>query len=48
MAKEPEKIKTRMLTHLQEIMEDGQYYGWLVVKSYHMAWLQHLVQSRAM
>ena len=27
MARETEKIKARMLSHLQEPMEDGQHYG---------------------
>ena len=27
MAKEPEHIKSRMLLHLQELMEDGEAYG---------------------
>ena len=36
-----------MLTHLKEIMEDGEAYGWLVVWSYNVAWLQHLVQEQA-
>ena len=33
-----------MLAHLQEIIGDREAYGWSVVRSYHMAWLQHLEQ----
>ena len=46
MALESQNIKARMLTHLQEIMEDGEAYGWPVVQYYHAAWLQHMEQGR--
>ena len=48
MAKESEHVKSRMLVHLQELMEDGEANGWDVVHSYHMVWLQHLVHGQAM
>ena len=48
MAREPEKIKARMLTHLQKLVAYGEHYGWLIIKFYHTAWLQHLKHGRAM
>ena len=45
MAIESVQIKLRMLTHLQELMDDVQDYGWPTVKSYHATWLQHLEQG---
>ena len=38
----------RILTHLQELLADGEAYGWPVVLVYHAAWLQHLQQGLAM
>ena len=29
------------------MMEDGKAYGWCVVRSYHVVWLQHLEQDQA-
>ena len=46
-ALESEQIKGRMLSHLQEIMEDGEAYVWSIVRSYHVNWLQHLEQVHA-
>ena len=43
----PESIKRRMLTHLQEMMKDGEAYGWPILWCYHSDWLQHLEQSQA-
>ena len=40
-----EDIKWLMLSHLQELMADGEAYGWHVVLAYHAAWLQHLEQG---
>ena len=37
-----------MPSHLQELMEDGEHYGWLAVRAYHVAWFQHLEQGWAM
>ena len=39
--------KELMLSHLQELMADGEAYGWPVVLVYHAACLQHLKQGRA-
>ena len=36
-----------MLSHLQELMANGEAYRWPVVLAYHAAWLQHLEQGRA-
>ena len=41
MAMEMEQVKVRMLSHLQEMMEDGEAYGWPAILSYDAAWLQH-------
>ena len=46
MAKESHNIKTLMLCHLQELMEDGECYGWPAVRAYHAAWLQHIEQGQ--
>ena len=48
VALQPESIKARMLTHLHEMMDDGEAYGWPIVRSYHAAWLQHVEQHQAM
>ena len=40
MAREIE-IKARMMS----LLEDGQHYRWATVRSYHMAWFQHLEQA---
>ena len=34
--------RRKMSTHLKEIMEDGETFGWPVVRAYHAFWLQHL------
>ena len=47
MAEESEEIKQLMPTHLQDLMEDGEAYGWSMVLSYHATWLQHLEQGWA-
>ena len=39
--------KELMLSHLQELMADGEAYGWPVVLAYHAAWLRHLEQGLA-
>ena len=46
MALQPESTKPRILTHLQEMMEDGEAYMWPIVRSYHAAWLQHMEQGK--
>ena len=40
-------IQALVLDHLQELMEDGEHYGWPVVRAYHATWLQHIEQGRA-
>ena len=42
-----EALKRKMSAHLQEIMEDGETFGWPMVRAYHAVWLQHLEQGRA-
>ena len=39
-------IKALMLSHLQELMEDGKRYGWPAVRAYHATWLQHIEQDQ--
>ena len=45
--REPPSIQALMLEHLQELMEDGEHYGWLVVRPYHAPWLQNIEQGWA-
>ena len=40
-------IRNQMATHLEELVEDGEIFRWLVVRAYHAAWLQHLELGRA-
>ena len=47
ISKESSHIKALMLSHLQELMEDGECYWWPAVKTYHAAWLQHIKQGWA-
>ena len=47
MAEEAEVVKSHMLWHLQELMEDAEAYSWTCIRSYHAAWLQQLEQGRA-
>ena len=42
MGKESPRNRAIMLTHLQELMEDGEKYGWPAARAYHAAWLQHI------
>ena len=46
MLREPQHIQSLMLDHPQELMEDGEHYGWPVVRAYHAAWLQHIEYGR--
>ena len=48
MVLESDQVKEGMLAHLQEMMQDGEVYGWSMVRSYHAACPQHLEQGRAM
>ena len=45
MAREMDYVKSNMLGHLQELMEDGESYSSPIIHSYHAAWLQHLEQG---
>ena len=47
MAEEPEEVKSHMLWHLQELMEDAIAYGWMCVRLYQAARLQQLGLGRA-
>ena len=46
MSRESLPIKQLMLSHLQELMEDVEHYGWPAVTAYHAAWVQHIEQGR--
>ena len=46
MSLQKDTLRDKMAIHLQEMMEDGETFGWPVVRVYHMAWLQHLEQGR--
>ena len=49
IAVESVETKQLMLAHSQQLMEDGEAYGWSVVLLlYDAAWLQHLEQGRAL
>ena len=45
--REHQCIQELMIEHLQEQMEDGEHYGWPMVRVYHAAWLQNIEQGRA-
>ena len=47
VAEESVVVKEYMLTHLQELFEDIEMYGWKSVNDYHAAWLQLLEQGWA-
>ena len=47
MAKESPCIGVLMLSHLQKLMEDVEWYGWPAVRTYHGIWLQHIEQGQA-
>ena len=38
-------LRDKMAIHLQEMMEDGETFGWPVVRAYHAAWLQVLAPA---
>ena len=48
MALESPHIKDSMLSHLQELIEDGDVYGCSMVLAYLTAWLQQLELGQAM
>ena len=36
-----------MLSHLQQLMEDSDVYGWKVTRDFHATWVQKMEQGRA-
>ena len=42
MDSQPQDTKALMDPHLQDLMEDGEAYGWRVVRDFHSTWLKHL------
>ena len=42
MSLQKDALRIKMATHLQEMMEDGETFGWPLVKAYHAVWFQHL------
>ena len=46
MNRESLSIKKLILAHLQELMEDGERYGWQAVRAYHAVWLQYMEQGQ--
>ena len=42
MAREKENIRSFMLQHLQELVEDLDLYGCEAVRAFHTIWLQQL------
>ena len=44
---QPEPLWKLMSAHFKELMEDGEWFGWPMVKAYHSVWLQHIEQGRA-
>ena len=40
-------IKKHTNSHLQDLMEDGETYGWPVVRDFYSTWLQHIDMGRA-
>ena len=47
MSLQKDTLMDKMTIHLQEMMEDGETFGWPVVRAYHTAWFQDLKQGRA-
>ena len=47
MDSQPQVTRTLMDSHLQDLMEDGEAYGWLVVRDFHSTWLQYIEMGRA-
>ena len=42
MSLQKDSLRDKMAVHLQEMMEDGETFGWPVVRPYHAVMLQHL------
>ena len=47
MSLQKDSLRDKMAVHLQEMMADGENFGWPIVRVYHTVWLQHLEQGRA-
>ena len=46
MSLQKDAPRIKMAAHLQDMMEDGEIFGWPLVKVYHVVWFQHLNQGR--
>ena len=46
VVKKSNAAKDIMLRHLQELFKDVEVYSWIVVRVYHVAWLQLLEQGQ--
>ena len=42
MDSQHQDTKAFLDSHLQDIMEDVEAYGWPVVRDFHSTWLQHI------
>ena len=47
MSLQKDALRIKMGDHLQEMMEDGETFGWPMVGAYHAVWLQYLEQGKA-
>ena len=47
MDSQPQNIKALMDSHLTDLMENGEAYGWPVVRDVHSTWWQHIEMGRA-
>ena len=46
MDSQPQYTNALMDSHLQDLMEDGEAYGWPVVRDFHSTWLQYIEMER--
>ena len=47
MKDEKEAVRAKMASHLEDLMEDVELYGWERVRAYHIVWLNQLEQGWA-
>ena len=47
MDSQPQDTKALMDSHLADLMEDREVYGWPLVRDFHSTWLQHIEMGRA-
>ena len=47
MKGEESATKDKMATHLDELMQDSELYGWQKVRAFHSVWLNQIEQGRA-